>query len=270
MRQVFSTAGRPIFFTAASSSFGFETGANSVVAMPSFWKSCFSLRRCGPRGLPARDRENGNADQADSPRGRACSPTDRRRGCRWSLALAFLERWRIRGGIGMGEDAAGLLGTEFSNGFPDGGVFCTKDGGGEERGVDGAGSADGERANRDAAGHLRDGEERVQALESFRFDRNAQDGENGFRSGHAGKVGGTARAGDDDFDAALFGGPRIFEEKIGGAVGGDDARFMWNMEFGERLGGKFHGVPVGAGTHDDANERIRDFPLAVGRAPLRR
>src|ERR1700693_2864592 len=79
-----------------------------------------------------------------------------------------------------------------------------------------------------------------------------------------------ACAGDDDFDAALFGGPRIFEEQIGSAVGGDDAGFMWNMEFGERLGSKFHGVPVGAGTHDDADERIGDFPLAVGRAPLQR
>lgn len=170
----------------------------------------------------------------------------------------------------MGEDAASLFGTELSNGFPDGGVFCAKDGGGEERGVDGAGSADGECADRDAAGHLRDGEERVQAFEGFRFDRDAEDRENGFRSGHAGKMSGAARAGNDDFDAALFGGPSVFEKQIGRAVGGDDPGFMWNMEFGERLGGKFHGFPVGAGTHDDADERIGDFPLAVGRAPLRR
>ena len=67
----------------------------------------------------------------------------------------------------MREDAAGLFGTELSNGFPDGGVFCAKDGGGEERGVDGAGPADGERADRDAAGHLRDGEERIETLEGF-------------------------------------------------------------------------------------------------------
>src|SRR6266446_334914 len=133
----------------------------------------------------------------------------------------------------MGEDAAGLCGAELSNGFPDGGVFCAKDSGGEERGVDRAGSADGKRADRDAAGHLRDGEERVQAFEGFRFDRDAEDGENGFRGGHAGKMSSAARAGDDDFDAALFGGPGIFEEQIGGAVGGDDARFMWNMERSE-------------------------------------
>lgn len=156
----------------------------------------------------------------------------------------------------MGEDAAGLFGTEFSNGFPDGGVFCAKDGGGEKRGVDSAGSADGERAYRDAAGHLGDREERVQAFEGFGFDRDAENGENGFRSGHAGKMGRAACAGDDDFDAAHFGGPSVFKEQIGGTVGGYDAGFMWNMQLGERLGGELHGVPVGAGTHDDADERL--------------
>src|SRR5712691_1234991 len=120
----------------------------------------------------------------------------------------------------MSEDAAGLLGTEPSNGFPNGGVFCAENGGGEERGVDGTGSTDGERADRDATGHLRDGEERVEAFEGFRFDRNTEDGENGLRSGHEWEVSGTTRAGDDDFNAAFFGGSGIFEEQIGSAVGG--------------------------------------------------
>src|SRR6266403_5936714 len=72
-----------------------------------------------------------------------------------------------------------------------------------------------------------------------------------------------ARASDADFNAALFGGSRIFKEQIGGAVGGDDAGFMWNLEFGEGLGGKLHGVPVGAGTHDDADERVFNCAIAV-------
>ena len=80
----------------------------------------------------------------------------------------------------MGEDAASLFGAKLSNSFPDGGVFRAKHGGGEKRSIDGAGPADGERADRDAAGHLRDGEERVQALEGLRFDGNAENGENGF------------------------------------------------------------------------------------------
>jgi len=152
------------------------------------------------------------------------------------------------------EDAASLLAAELSNGFADLTMFCAEDGGGEKRGVDRAGSADGECANGDATGHLRDGEERIETLEGFGFDRDAEDGENGFGSGHAGKMSCAARAGDDDFDAALFGSLGIFEEQIGCAVGGDDTRFMWNTKFREDLGGEFHGVPIGAGAHDDADE----------------
>src|SRR3981189_2685181 len=140
----------------------------------------------------------------------------------------------------MGEYAAGLFGAEPSNCFPDGGVFRAKNSGGEAR----------RRAG-------------------LRLDRDAENGENGFRGGHAGKVSSAARAGNDDFDAALFGGSRIFKEQIGGAVGGDDAGFMGNTEFAERFGGKFHGVPVGAGTQNDADERVRNFSLGVVRAPLK-
>ena len=59
-------------------------------------------------------------------------------------------------------------------------MLGAENGGGEQRGVDGAGFADGQRADGDAAGHLCDGEERIEALEGFGFDGNAEDGENGF------------------------------------------------------------------------------------------
>src|SRR5258708_34823103 len=45
MREVLRTAGRPMVFTAASSSLEFETAANSVVAMLSLRKRDFSARR---------------------------------------------------------------------------------------------------------------------------------------------------------------------------------------------------------------------------------
>ena len=64
---------------------------------------------------------------------------------------------------------------------------------------------------------------------------------------------GAACAGDDDLDAAFFGVRSVFEEMVGRAVGRDDARFMWNTEGLKSLGGKFHGIPVGAGAHDDAD-----------------
>src|SRR5205823_9497593 len=82
---------------------------------------------------------------------------------RWSRALPFLLRWRqSNGGIRVGEDTAGLLGAELAESFTDAGILRAKDGGGEERGIDRAGLADGECADRDTAGHLRNGEERIE------------------------------------------------------------------------------------------------------------
>src|SRR5437660_875443 len=104
MREVFRTAGRTSVFTAASSSPGCGTGANSVVAVPTLRKRSYS---------------------------------------------------------------AGRLGAEFSESFTDGGILRAEDGGGEERGIDRAGLADGECADRDTAGHLRNGEERIETLEGF-------------------------------------------------------------------------------------------------------
>jgi len=67
--------------------------------------------------------------------------------------LAFLLRWgRGCGGIGIGEDAAGLFGPEFTEGFADDAMLRAEDGSGEKRGIDRAGPANGERADGDPAG----------------------------------------------------------------------------------------------------------------------
>ena len=76
-------------------------------------------------------------------------------------------------------------------------------------------------------------------------------------------MGGSAGTCDDHLNAALFGAGSVLEEQIGRAVSGDDARFMWNTEGLEGLGGELHGVPVGAGAHDDADERMRGGRFAL-------
>src|SRR5882762_682879 len=80
---------------------------------------------------------------------------------------------------------------------------------------------------------------------------------------------GASGTGDDDFDAALFGVGGVLEEKVGGAMGGDDARFMWNTEGFEGFGDELHGIPVGAGAHDDADEGMSDGDFSVGGGALR-
>ena len=97
------------------------------------------------------------------------------------VTRAFLFLWRRGcGGIGIRQDVAGLLGAVFAQLSADGRKLYAENGGGEERGVDRARHADGERADRDAAGHLRDGQERVESFEGFGFHGDAEDGENGF------------------------------------------------------------------------------------------
>src|SRR5258708_6339153 len=78
-------------------------------------------------------------------------------------------------------------------------------------------------------------------------------------------MGGAARSRGDEFDAALFGSGRVFKQEIGRAMRRDNACFMWNTEFVESFGGEFHGVPVRAGAHDDADEWVSGrFELCFG------
>ena len=125
---------------------------------------------------------------------------------------------------------------------------------GQQRGVDRSGLADGECAHRHAAGHLRDGEQRVESLQRFGFHRHAEHGQRSFRRAHARQMRRAARAGDDDFQPAPRRLLRVFEQPIRRAMRGDDLRLERHAEFFELRGGVLHGFPVGLGTHDEADE----------------
>ncbi len=83
----------------------------------------------------------------------------------------------------------------------------------------------------------------------------AQHGHGGFGRHHAGQVGCAARAGDDGLQPAAFGAFGVGEHIVGHAVGGYNARLVRNAELFQNVYGVLHGVPVGAGPHDDANQR---------------
>src|SRR5690554_3218182 len=72
--------------------------------------------------------------------------------------------------VGIRQDRLGLLCTKSHQGGADLGVFVAQACGGEQRRVGGARLADGQSTDWDAAGHLRDREQRVQAFEGFGFD----------------------------------------------------------------------------------------------------
>jgi hypothetical protein len=146
-----------------------------------------------------------------------------------------------------------LLLAEGGEAGEEGGVVQGEDGGGEEGGVFGAGGADGEGADGDAGGHLDDGEEGIEAAELAK-DGDAEDWEEGLGGDHAGEMSGAASTGDDDLDAAAGCLRGEFCHESGGAMSGDDAGFVRDMEIGEHAGGFAHDFPVTLAPHDD-----RDF-----------
>ena len=70
----------------------------------------------------------------------------------------------------------------------------------------------------------------------------------------AGKVRGATGARDDDAETARLGGGGVLKQQVGCAVCGDNLHFVRYAERDKRIDGVLHGVPVGAGSHDDANE----------------
>ena len=128
--------------------------------------------------------------------------------------------------------------------------------GGQQRRIDRAGFADGQSADRNAAGHLRDGQQRIESLQRFRLHRHAQNRQHGFRSGHARKMRRAACAGDDDFDAALFRAGGVFEQQIRSAMRGDHARFVRIRRAPTKFWRRAPEFPSRRRAHDDADKRV--------------
>ena len=172
-------------------------------------------------------------------------------------------------GIRRVEDGARLPAPEALHGLAKPRMLRAQDGGGQERGVDRPGPADGERAHRDAGGHLDDREQRVQPVERARFHGHAEDGQRGLRRSHAGQVRRATRRGDDHTEAAARRGLRVLEEKVRGAVRRDDAHLVRNAQNLQGRDGVRHRLPVRPGAHDHTHKRARGWPRFFGIGTLR-
>ena len=74
---------------------------------------------------------------------------------------------------------------------------------------------------------------------------------------------GAAGAGDDDLEALRLGRLGEGEVPLGRAVSGDDFRLVADAQRIERIGGVFHGRPVGLAAHDDRNRLPRHRPPRI-------
>jgi len=158
----------------------------------------------------------------------------------WSRALAFLLRRAERRRIGIGEDAASLLRTEFAEGFADGAMLCAEDGSGEKRGIDRAGPANGKRADGMPAGICAMERSESRPFKAFDSTGTPRTGRTVFEQSCLEDV--RRRRLRDMTSMPRFRRCSIFEKKIGRAMRGNNACFMWNTEFAKRFGGELHGV----------------------------
>ena len=131
--------------------------------------------------------------------------------------------------------------------------------GSEVGGVFGAGTADGDGGDGDAARHLDGGEERIHALEGTGVDGDADDGFAGEPGDGPGQVRGKTGGGDEDGAAPGVGLVDVVMGGLGGAVGGGDFEFEWDAQFGEDVLGSLQFGQVGVGAHEDGDE---GFPVA--------
>ena len=125
----------------------------------------------------------------------------------------------------------------------------------KQRGVLGAGVADGQRPDRDAARHLDDRQQRVQPLQRPALHRHSQDRQRGLGGNHAGQVRRAARPGDDHAQSAFFGRAGVLAHPFRRAMRGDDAALVRDLELFEHLRRMTHRVPIRLAAHDDSDQR---------------
>ena len=97
---------------------------------------------------------------------------------------------------------------------------------------------------------------RIDAAEGFRLHRHAEHRQARLGRGHARQVRCAAGACDQHLEAARVRAGGVLEQQIGRAMRGHDAHLVGDRELLEHLGGALHGLPVGGGAHDDADERL--------------
>ena len=96
----------------------------------------------------------------------------------------------------------------------------------QQAGIARARGANGKRADRNAARHLDNRQQRVHALQRFRFDRHTKHRQRRMGCDHAGKMRRAAGPGDNHPDTVIGRVAREFRQPVGRAVGRDDPDFM--------------------------------------------
>ena len=106
----------------------------------------------------------------------------------------------------------------------------------------------------------------IHPVQRLRFHRHPQNGQTGFRGGHARQMRRAARRGDDDFQAARRRAGGIFKKQVRRAMGRDDLGLIRDAQFIQLVGGVLHRFPIRLASHDEAHEGRINLGLTSGRS----
>jgi hypothetical protein len=115
--------------------------------------------------------------------------------------------------------------------------------------------ADRQRPDRYATRHLGNGKQAIHTFQCMAFDRHPQHRQRGHAGGHPGQMRRAAGAGDDDLKAPVARAFGVIDQPPWRAMRRDDSGFARNAQRVQDLHRVAHGLPVGAATHDDADQR---------------
>ena len=163
----------------------------------------------------------------------------------------------------LGAGGVGQRGLEVDHLPGELGIAGSQDPHGEQPRV--AGVADRHGCDRYARRHLHDREQRVHAVEVLEGDRHSDDGKRCDGSEHAGQVGRSPGAGDDDLDPARVSVAPVGQHLVGHSVRRDHVGFVRDPELLQRRGSSLHGRPVRIGAHHDAHARSHALSLSAYR-----
>ena len=133
----------------------------------------------------------------------------------------------------------------------------------KQGGIGRARCANGKGGHGHALGHLHDAVQRIHARQGLGLDRHTQHRHHGFGCDHARQMGRAACPRDDGLQTPFSGALCVGKHIVRHSVGRNHASLVSDAKLLENLDCVLHGVPVGAGTHDDADERLSHWVLFV-------
>ena len=148
-----------------------------------------------------------------------------------------------------------MFDAELLIGAPELRVLVPQNGRRQEGCIDGTRLANGHGTDRYAPRHLDDAQKRVHAVERLGLHRHAQNRQHRLAGTHARQMSCTPGSSDNHLKAPARSRRRIFKEEVRSPMSADHRGLKWHTQGRQLASRRLHRLPIGLGTHDDADQR---------------